>query len=188
MILRLVVVEELLSRAAGHNQRLHGVEVGLAALDDVAQVDAALLVLVGAHPALVSHCDDGKHVGPLAADGVGGGLGHHEGTEIDDVGVGGGGHAHGTGAGGLHQALALHVGLGNLVGRVAEVEPLGTLPVHLAHQQVAHAAAVQFQRVLSLGHQRNLRRPPVEGYGGGGEGPEHVYDNGCAVGFPGVAH
>ena len=88
----------------------------------------------------------------------------------------------------LHEALAVHIGLGNLVGGVAEVESLRAPAVHLAHQQVANAAAVQCQRVFGLGHQRYLRRPPIEGYGRRGESPEHVDDDGRARGLPCVAY
>ena len=102
-------------------------------------------------------------------------------------GVEGGGHSHGAGAGGLDQGLAGQVHAGDFVGGVAVVETVGPLAVHLAHKDVADAAAVQGQGVGGLGHQGDVGGAVVEGDGGGGEGAEDVDDDDGSGGFAGVA-
>ena len=86
-------------------------------------------------------------------------------------------HADGAGAGGLYQRLALHVGAGKVVWRVAEVEAGRPFAVHLAHANLAYALLAQRKRLFDFGDQHNLGRAAREGYRRGGEGAEHVDDD-----------
>ena len=186
MELGLIGIEEFLGRPSGHYQRLHRFEVGLPVFHDVPQIDAAVLVFVSTINALVSHGDYRHQFRSFPLDGVDGGLGDHKGSQEYLRGVHSCRYSHRAGPGGLDQGLFCQVDLGYLMGRVSEIEAVGTLTTHLAHQEVAQALAVQRQRFLGLGHQSDLLDPVVEGDGRRGKRPEHVDYNCRPLGFLGV--
>ena len=166
MILPLAGVVVFARLPARQDEAAHGRGIRAPALEQVPEVQGAVLILVGPCPAPSPHRHQGHPLGPRPSDDGGGRGGVDKGSAKDPVRARGRGHARGPGPGGLGDHPAPQVLRSELKGGVTVVESLGPFAVDLAHAKVRLAPLPEIQRLMDLGHHDDSLRTAGERHRG----------------------